>query len=112
MLLIDRPGVPATATGCSENNILGLVLGDNGPPALVENACANSSGGNPAIGGRLRPNSALNVVDGMPISGIWTFRLSDLATSDTGTFRHIGLSPSGVEPAMLELIFKNGFESE
>jgi hypothetical protein len=79
--LIDRPGVPATSLGCSENDI-DCSLDDEGT-GPVENTCGSTV---PAISGTLTPNDSLSAFDGQSTSGTWTLQVADVASLITGTF--------------------------
>ncbi|MGC2063196.1 MAG: PA domain-containing protein [Thermodesulfovibrionales bacterium] len=78
-VLIDRPGVPATAFGCGGDNISALLDDEAGSP--VESQCAATP---PAISGAFTPNSPLSVFDNENAAGTWTLNAWDAATGDTG----------------------------
>jgi subtilisin-like proprotein convertase family protein len=78
--IIDRPGVPATTTGCSANDI--DVTLDDEASSPVETACSTTP---PAIGGRLSPNNPLSGFDGQSLAGDWQMNVSDNAGIDVGT---------------------------
>jgi subtilisin-like proprotein convertase family protein len=102
VVLIDRPGVPATANGCANDNI-DVVLSD----AAATNAEDQCSAAPPAIGGVQRPIGTLSSFATEGLSGQWRLTVSDLATGDTGTLTEWCLLPAGVT---LGEIFRNGFE--
>ncbi len=104
VVLIDRPGVPASTYGCSGNNIA-VVLDDEASDP-VEDACASD----PAIGGTLIPTNALSAFDGLELSGGWTLNVSDHAGSDIGTLDSWCLIPSLAPPADPPF-FADGFAS-
>lgn len=88
--VIDRPGVPASANGCSANHI--NVLLDDTAAGLVENACAGTP---PALGGVLRPNNLMaTAFAGQDFDGSWTLRAVDAAGADTGTLLEWCLEPT------------------
>jgi subtilisin-like proprotein convertase family protein len=78
--IVDRPGVPASTNGCSNNNI-DATLNDEGTDGAVETTCL---AGPPAIVGNLTPNNPLSGFDGDPVSGTWTLSVEDEAGADTG----------------------------
>ena len=83
-LLIDRPGIPVSACGCSGDDI-DVVLSDSGTSS-VEDECDTIN--IPAIGGTLTPSpDALSVFAGEDANGDWTMTVADgFAASDSGTF--------------------------
>jgi subtilisin-like proprotein convertase family protein len=107
--ILDRPGVPATPFGCSADNIGALILDDDGPSIDAEDTCSLTGD---ALAGRLRPTDLLNVVDGLPISGTWTFTVRDVSVNDFGIVSELALMPSGIEFHSGEEIFSDGFESD
>jgi subtilisin-like proprotein convertase family protein len=82
----DRPGVPASAFGCSGDNLPGMYADDEGGNGSLENNCTNST---PAYtpNGRYTPNSSLSVFDGDSTAGTWTMTASDAVGGDTGTLQ-------------------------
>jgi subtilisin-like proprotein convertase family protein len=104
VVVIDRPGVPVSTYGCSENDI-DVVLDDEASDP-VEDACAS----NPAIGGVLIPNNALSAFDGLDLSSGWTLNVSDLAGGDVGTLDSWCLIPATASPPDPPF-FADGFES-
>ncbi len=92
--LIDRPGVPASGNGCS-NNDFNVTLDDSAATA-AEDQCSATP---PAIGGIQRPADALAGFNGAPISGTWTLYAQDLAGQDIGQVTEWCLQlPSGGAP--------------
>lgn len=87
--LIDRPGIPATASGCGADNI-NVTLDDEAGSA-VENQCAASG---TAISGRFSPNQALSAFDGEGLAGNWRLTVTDSAAQDTGTLTQWCLVPT------------------
>ncbi len=104
-VLIDRPGMPPSASGCSANDI-DVTLDDEGT-APVEDACSTTP---PAVGGRLTPNNTLSTFDGQDFSGTWRLTVSDLAGADLGTLDRWCLLPSlgAVQPPTDAQIVKTG----
>jgi subtilisin-like proprotein convertase family protein len=90
VVVMDRPGVPASTYGCSGNNIVATLDDEAGSP--VENQCA---GGTPTINGTFTPNNPLSAFDGLASfdsvsrsksSSNWVLTIQDLYTSaDAGT---------------------------
>ncbi len=81
VLIIDRPGEPASNFGCSNDNI-DCIFDDESTLGTVEAVC---NGTNPAYTGDYQPEEALDAFDGMDISGIWTITVSDNENQDTGS---------------------------
>ena len=80
-IIIDRPGVPASGSGCANNDINTTIDDDNGTP--VENECNATP---PAIAaGPFTPNNPLTVFDGEAAMNNWTLNVSDNVGQDTGT---------------------------
>jgi subtilisin-like proprotein convertase family protein len=82
VVVMDRPGVPATTNGCPEDNV-DVMLNDEGT-APVETFCGP---GAPAIHGDLTPNNALSAFDGENFTGpgYWVITIDDERVGDTGT---------------------------
>jgi subtilisin-like proprotein convertase family protein len=79
--IIDRPGVPASTYGCSNDDILATL--DDEAATAVESVCA---GGSPTINGTFSPNNALSAFDGESGNGTWVLEVIDSYTSaDAGT---------------------------
>jgi hypothetical protein len=78
--LIDRPGDPAVAFGCSGDNISAIL--DEQADDLVEDQCSETS---PAISGRLIPNEPLDAYVDENLQGEWLLIVSDNAGADFGT---------------------------
>ena len=84
--VVDRPGVPASSLGCSENHVNATL--DDGASLPVETQCATSAGVAPppyAINGSFTPNNALSVFNGQALNATWQLNVSDRAALDTGT---------------------------
>lgn len=96
--LLDRPGVPASTFGCSNDNV-DAVFDDEGA-AAAEDACEASD---PAIGGTLTPAGTLSDFDGESFAGDWTLTVTDSVTPDVGTLNSWCLDPatSGNAPVAL-----------
>ncbi len=82
-LLIDQPGVPASACGCSGDDI-DAVLSDAGASS-VENECADAV---PTTAGILTPfPDSLSTFDNLDPNSDWTLTITDgFPASDDGTF--------------------------
>jgi len=78
VVLVDRPGVPATTFGCDQDNWIGLVIDDEAANP-VENACVAN------LGGSFTGSQSLSAFDGASSLGAWTLNISDAAAADTGT---------------------------
>jgi hypothetical protein len=78
--LLDLPGVPASANGCSGDNVRATFTDESSDPA--ETQCNAAP---PAVYGFLLPAQALSAFDGESISGAWAIEVFDAAGGDTGT---------------------------
>ncbi|MEM6638283.1 MAG: proprotein convertase P-domain-containing protein [Pseudomonadota bacterium] len=94
-VIMDRPGVPATGFGCSNNDIDTIFDDEAGTP--VEDVCDS----NPAIGGTVIPENALSTFDGEDLSGTWTLNISDNAGIDLGNLNEWCLLPA-TEPVAVD----------
>lgn len=81
VVLIERPGVPATSIGCGQEGDDITVTLDDEAAAPVENVCAPAT---PTIAGRFSPNQALSTFDGEELAGTWTLTAVDTVVGDTG----------------------------
>ena len=103
VLLMDRPGIPATATGCEETDI--SVTLDDDAISSVEDEC--DINGSIAISGILSPNEMLAGFNNLELSGNWRIKVSDAKGNETGKLISWCLNPTFYP----DLIFVNGFES-
>ncbi len=87
VVIMDRPGVPASTFGCSGNDILATL--DDEASSPVEDECG---AGVPAISGSFTPNNPLSAFDGENPMGDWTLTVSDNGGGDTGTINSWGLT--------------------
>lgn len=85
-VFVDRPGVPATVTGCSADNFTNTLLDDAGAGGPIENVCVNG------MTGAFTPNNQLAVFNGLAANGTWTLNVSDNALQDTGTVNSVALT--------------------
>jgi gliding motility-associated-like protein len=100
VVLIDRPGVPTSSFGCSQNNIVTTL--DDEATNPVENQCSSTPPA--AINGTFIPNNALSAFDGENTLGNWTLLVSDSAGGDTGILNSWGLTfTSEPTPLVLQL---------
>ncbi len=79
--LIDRVN-RATNCGSSADEIA----------ATLDDAAAGSIEDYNAWGGTYRPMQALSAFDGESTAGVWTLRVTDMSTEDTGTLNNWGLA--------------------
>ncbi len=79
--VIDRPGVPASTYGCSQDNFSGIILDDEGTGGTIESQCALNLSSPPGY----TPTSALSAFDGMDSAGAWTITVFDSVSVDSGT---------------------------
>lgn len=97
VVIVDRPGVPASTYGCDQNHI--QVVLDDEATSPVENQCTTSGNTAPppyAIDGTYIPNNALSALDGDSFSGNWNLTVSDSASPDSGTLTEWCLITSGL----------------
>jgi len=80
--LLDRPGVPGSTYGCSDNDM--DVQFDDETVYNLENHCAGTT---PWYSGLASPTSPLSAFDGQSSQGTWQLIVSDNAGSDTGTIQ-------------------------
>ncbi|MEM7082096.1 MAG: proprotein convertase P-domain-containing protein [Pseudomonadota bacterium] len=94
VVMVDRPGVPASGFGCSNNDVDATLDDDSATP--VENECAPG----PALTGVLSPNNPLSAFNGLDLAGTWTLNVSDNAGIDTGTLNEWCLIPALADTAV------------
>lgn len=89
--LFDRPGVPGSNFGCSEDNLnLSFSQSSLNSAALLENTCndsqtgANNPGAPYAIEGDFQPLDNLDDLLGESSLGMWTLEVNDNASDDGG----------------------------
>ncbi|MEM6879092.1 MAG: proprotein convertase P-domain-containing protein, partial [Bacteroidota bacterium] len=89
VILMDRPGVPATGFGCNEDDLV-LTFSDNamGTAEELENLC----GTGPALSGEFQPVEPLSVLYGTWEASDWVLTVSDGADQDAGTLNSWSLS--------------------
>ena len=80
VVVLDRPGVPGSAFGCSSDN-LEITLDDEATDP-IEDECSATA---PAMFGSFTPENPLSAFDGEDRAGMWTLNISDNAGGDTGT---------------------------
>lgn len=81
VVIIDRPGVPASTFGCANNDI-NVTLDSEGGGTPVEGVC---DPGPPAISGNHTPNNPLTAFNGQDCRRVWTLNVSDHAGGDVGS---------------------------
>ncbi len=92
--IIDRPGVPTSAFGCSGDNINATLDDEAGSP--VETQCNTVTP--PAINGTFSPNNLLSRFDIDSAEGTWTLTVSDNAGGDTGNLTGWSIDVSCLVP--------------
>jgi subtilisin-like proprotein convertase family protein len=80
VVLLDRPGVPASTVGCDDDNM--AVTFDDGSATDLENHCANTT---PWFSGGANPTGSLATFNGFNSAGTWRLFVSDNAGQDLGT---------------------------
>jgi subtilisin-like proprotein convertase family protein len=91
----DRPGVPLSTVGCSNNNLGLLTLNDDGGfPSIETQGNPSGTACNTAlffVEGSFSPNNPLSALDGENANGTWVLNVSDNAGIDTGSVRRFSL---------------------
>lgn len=80
VVLLDRPGVPSTVAGCSDNNL--DVTFDDASATDLESHCATTD---PWFTGTANPTGSLATFNGFSSAGTWRLFVSDNAGADLGT---------------------------
>ncbi|RPI84261.1 MAG: hypothetical protein EHM41_13845 [Chloroflexi bacterium] len=83
-LLMDRPGYPASSTGCGINDV--VTIFDDQASLPVESKCTHTPivSFAPGIGGRFLPETPLSVFHNESFWGNWTIQVIDENALDTG----------------------------
>jgi hypothetical protein len=84
--IVDRPGVPASTFGCSNDNY-NIILDDQGSGGAIETLCSASMVSPP----NYVPNNPLSAFNGANSAGPWTITVSDNAGGDVGTLNQWSL---------------------
>ena len=87
--VLDRPGIPNSQYGCSNNNIIAIL--DDAAAQPAEDKCAAYPA---AISGIFLPIDALSSFSGRSVTGAWTLNVSDRSPNDTGWLNHWCLKTS------------------
>ena len=87
--LLDRPGVPGSTFGCSDND-MDVVFSD----AASVNPETTCNATTPWLTGPVLPASPLSAFDGESTVGTWTLTVSDNAGGDTGQIVNWSLIPT------------------
>jgi len=113
VVLLDRPGVPGSSTGCSDNNL--DVTFDDASGVDLESHCAGTT---PWYQGVAAPAQPLAAFNGETTAGTWTLIVSDAVAQDSGTLIDWELLSTPVIADLCEvctgnigLIFADGFET-
>lgn len=77
--LLERPGIPASSSGCDQDDILAILDDDVTLP--IEDRCTSNI---PSISGIYRPDQSLGTFLGEDLAGTWTLTISDNFRADTG----------------------------
>lgn len=77
--LLDRPGVPASTYGCSDDDL--DIVFDDGASQALESYCA---GATPWYSGTALPTQALAAFNGESTAGTWQLIVADFVGADTG----------------------------
>ncbi len=94
-VLFDRPGVPTSSQGCSQNHILATF--DDGATltaAQLESTCNTASSSTPppyTINGTYKPVTLLAPLVGNSPNGTWTLQVQDFVNADGGSIQGWGL---------------------
>ncbi|MCC6144430.1 MAG: proprotein convertase P-domain-containing protein, partial [Candidatus Hydrogenedentes bacterium] len=87
VVLIDRPGFPATPAGCGADNF-SVVLDDAGAGGAFEDVCVD----NLSTFEYFTPANPLSAFNGLDQAGEWRLTVSDVAEGDDGSFHEWCLS--------------------
>ncbi len=90
--IVDRPGVPGSTYGCSNDNYSGILLDDEGTGGTMESQCALNLSSPP----NYTPNNPLSAFDGLDAAGVWTITVYDSVSADGGTLNTWSLHIDGV----------------
>ncbi len=90
--IMDRPGVPGSTYGCSNDNFSGTRLDDEGTGGTIESQCAANLSSPP----NYTPNNPMSAFDGMDSAGAWTITVFDSVSADGGTLNSWSLYIDGV----------------
>jgi len=101
--LFNRPGNPASADGCSGDDIVATF--DDEAGRVAESACAVTQ---PAIFGSLRSNGTLRAFEGLPRAGQWRLQVGDGFTQDTGALLSWCIVVDSREPIITEFECNGG----
>lgn len=77
--LLERPGIPASSSGCDQDDIVAILDDDVTLP--IEDRCTANS---PSISGIYKPDQSLVTFFGEGLAGTWTLTVSDNFREDTG----------------------------
>ncbi|GJM09755.1 MAG: hypothetical protein DHS20C11_20310 [Lysobacteraceae bacterium] len=89
IMLMDRPGVPASPDGCLQEGINALF--DDHATRPIEDACGS---GDIGINGVYAPEGSLrNLVDGSNFAGDWEVTVTDNVAGETGNIMQVCLIP-------------------
>ena len=80
VVLLDRPGVPASAFGCGDNNL--DIIFDDAAVTVLENFCGGQT---PWFSGTAKPVGLLSAFNGQSTQGNWVLTVTDLAGQDVGS---------------------------
>ncbi len=100
VVVVDRPGAPASFYGCAGDDV--DVTLDDAATNPVETACGNA----PALAGTLRPENQLATFAGQSLAGSWTLTATDSISAYTGTLVKWCMLPGVVDTPL----FADGFE--
>lgn len=77
--LLERPGIPATSSGCNQDDLVAILDDDITLP--IENRCGTQT---PSISGIYKPDQPLDSFIGEDLAGTWTLTVSDNFQGDSG----------------------------
>jgi subtilisin-like proprotein convertase family protein len=107
VVLLDRPGQPATVNGCDLDDVEATF-----DDASLRPAEARCAAGPPfaAIDGAVSPTTALATFNGDLLPGTWRLNVSDRATQDTGVLRGWCLEANSPAPVVTRLTCEDADE--
>jgi subtilisin-like proprotein convertase family protein len=107
VVIVDRPGVPASGFGCN-NNAYDIIVDDEGAGGAIENNCVNDPTdvlSTPTSPPNYTPNNPLSAFDGMNSAGDWNISVSDNAGFDTGSIIGWSVHLQSAGPSLCEDAF-------
>lgn len=106
VVLLDRPGLPATTDGCGLDDVDAVF--DDASLRPAEARCAAGPPLAAAIDGSVRPAAPLSAFTGESTAGSWRLTVADLAPVDTGSLLGWCLRPNSPAPVVTQFACGEG----